>query len=344
MPRPNPGPRLKLDPDTGIWQIHWTELGRSRKISTGTREAHVAQERFREFLLMETRQSQPGGFTVREAWEIYWKEHVEQKVVDKARLSAAWKRLEPLLGARRLRDLLPADFLQYARTRQLIDAKGPTVRRELSALEAAINHLIRTKRVNATDTPYIPKPDSAPPRDRWLTQEEVAALLEKARERRGKEGQLTRVERFVHIALRTGARKRSIETLRWSQVDFDRGLIDFNGGRVQTKKRRPVVPISENLRPILEQARLEATTPFVLDHTGNVRKSFETLLNAAQIGNCTPHILRHTFATHAAMAGVSLVDIARVLGNTVAMVEKVYSKWAPEYLRGAVDFASAKRA
>lgn len=343
MPRPNPGPRLKLDPDTGIWHILWTELGRSRKISTGTREAHVAQERFREFLLMETRQSQPGGFTVREAWEIYWKEHVEQKVVDRARLSAAWKRLEPLLGKRRLRDLLPADFVQYARARDLLGAKGPTVRRELSALEAAINHLIRTKRVNATDTPYIPKPESAPPRDRWLTQEEITALLEKATERRT-EGRLSRAERFVHIALRTGARKRSIETLRWSQVDFDRGLIDFNGGRLQTKKRRPVVPIAESLRPILEQAHREATGPFVLDHTGNVRKSFETLCSAAQVDDCTPHVLRHTFATHAAMAGVSLVDIARVLGNTVAMVEKVYSKWAPEYLRGAVDFVPAKRA
>ena len=44
---------------------------------------------------------------------------------------------------------------------------------------------------------------------------------------------------------------------------------------------------------ILERARSEATGPFVLDHTGNVRKSFETLLKAAKIEGCTPHILRH---------------------------------------------------
>jgi integrase len=51
----------------------------------------------------------------------------------------------------------------------------------------------------------------------------------------------------------------------------------------------------------------------------------------------TPHTLRHTAATWAAMAGVPMDEIARLLGASVTVVEKIYAKWHPEYLRRAVQ-------
>ncbi len=43
-----------------------------------------------------------------------------------------------------------------------------------------------------------------------------------------------------------------------------------------------------------------------------------------------------------ARRGVPLWIIAKVLGNTVATVEKTYAKHAPEDLRAAVNIASAE--
>ncbi len=37
------------------------------------------------------------------------------------------------------------------------------------------------------------------------------------------------------------------------------------------------------------------------------------------------------------MAGVPLAEVARMLGDSEAMVEKVYGKHSPDYLRRAAD-------
>ncbi|MCL2473331.1 MAG: integrase [Alphaproteobacteria bacterium] len=47
--------------------------------------------------------------------------------------------------------------------------------------------------------------------------------------------------------------------------------------------------------------------------------------------------MRHTAATWLVMEGVPLREVARLLGNSEAMVEKVYGKHSPDYLRRAVS-------
>jgi hypothetical protein len=37
------------------------------------------------------------------------------------------------------------------------------------------------------------------------------------------------------------------------------------------------------------------------------------------------------------MAGVPMVEIARMLGDTVAMIESTYGKHSPDFLRSAAD-------
>jgi len=51
----------------------------------------------------------------------------------------------------------------------------------------------------------------------------------------------------------------------------------------------------------------------------------------------SPHVIRHTAATHMARNGVPLWKIAKILGNTLAMVEKVYAKWSPDDPDGTVN-------
>jgi hypothetical protein len=42
-----------------------------------------------------------------------------------------------------------------------------------------------------------------------------------------------------------------------------------------------------------------------------------------------------------AMAGIPMEDIARVLGNSLAITERVYAKYHPDYLRKAVEALEA---
>jgi integrase len=52
--------------------------------------------------------------------------------------------------------------------------------------------------------------------------------------------------------------------------------------------------------------------------------------------------MRHTAATHMARRGVPLFIIAKALGNSLQMVEKVYSHHSPDDLRAAVEAISGR--
>ena len=262
----------------------------------------------------------------------YLHEHVRVKCAAPSRAGYAIKALTKLLG-----DLTPQQLNRkvietYCRKRGVSNG---TLRRELGVLVAALNHAIREKRLSRDDMPYIPMPEEPAPKDRWLTRDEANTLLKAARHQ---STELTRCYLFAMIALHTGARKSAIEQLLWSQVDLPGKKIHFNPpGRVQTKKRRAVVPISDKLLKILTM--VEGQEGYVIGGKGGtIRTCFETAVKRASLEGVTPHTLRHTWATWAAQAGTSMWEIAGVLGDTVATVEKRYAHHHPDYLRAAVNF------
>lgn len=51
-------------------------------------------------------------------------------------------------------------------------------------------------------------------------------------------------------------------------------------------------------------------------------------LDAAGIARRGPYALRHTFATEALAAGVSTFELARVMGTSVAMIDRTYGHLA----------------
>ena len=68
-----------------------------------------------------------------------------------------------------------------------------------------------------------------------------------------------------------------------------------------------------------------------------LRHGFRRACERAGIEDCSPHVLRHSAATHMVMAGVPIAEVARMLGDTIATVEKVYGHHSEDYLRRAAD-------
>lgn len=363
MPRQNRGPYLSDKPNEhGHYEVRWSEGGRSRRKSTGSGDVGFAQKVLASFILGFDQEAQrpTGDLTIVECLVNYWNEHVRHAVISVQTAAYALRHLaigltdfdlpfqvreadayfEALalhIDGRTVAGITPLDILTYRDERDLGDG---AMRRELGVLVAAINHAVRTKRLQPAERPHIALPAEPAARDRWLTDIETARLLAAAGELDllSGQGRLTRAYRFVAIARYTASRRRAIETLTWQQVDLDRGIIRFNPeGRRQTKKRRPAVPIADILLPILKRAKDEAVSDFVLDHPGAIRKTFWTAAHAAGLGDVTPHTLRHTWATRAAQEGVEMWRIAQVLGDTVATVTARYLHHCPEHLRDAVN-------
>ena len=245
-----------------------------------------------------------------------------------------------LLGGLTPAGLTPRVLKDYERQRGV---RGSTARRDLGALVAVLNLAVRHKLLDPADAPHIDLPPPGAPRERCLTEAEAARFWELAMGHSEGRPRLSRLTRFVCIAMETAARKEAIEGLAWDRVNLARRLIDFRDPTLpRTKKRRVPVPISNKLFPVLEQAwrEREAGERFVVGQ-GSIRKTFETFLAGADggawKGRLTPHTFRHTWATLAAQRAVPMVQIAAVLGDNLATVEKHYLHLSPEYLRDAVN-------
>lgn len=351
MARPNKGPRLERN-SRGIWEVRWTDNGRSKRVSTRTDDRQEASRFLAGFLLEMDREAEGDRVTVGKVLDVYLREHVEAgPVVSKVRQRNIDANLRDYFEAMTLDQITPAVILKYQRLRAVGSVgsrRAPssgTWRRELNMLKAAISYYAKTRprALSPEDIPYIPLPESPGARDLWLTETEAEQFMAAARKHGSERARL-----FIAIALNTASRRAAIETLTWDQVDFDAGLIHFNPpGRAQSKKRRVPVPINAALAAEL-QAGEGPRTGYVLGHPGSITRAFEVVCRAAakEHGNrkfldVTPHTLRHTWATLAARRGVDLYKIAGVLGDTLATVQKNYLHHCPDHLRDAVETRKA---
>lgn len=347
--------------DSGHWYARWTDGRRSKRKSMGTRDTAVAKARFAQWLLLGGAEDKGDViYLVSDLWAVYEAKHVRVKVANPDTHDWSWKNLGPYFGhltLAQVTDAVPGYVEARMAGRIGRAAKSATVRKELALLRACFNWCADAKErkplIALSDVPGFGLPADSEPRDRWLKRGEIDRLLAAAQG----EGRMSRVERFLWLALETAGRKQALLDLTWDRVDFETGVIHLAlPGLKQTKKRRASVPISAALRPVLERAYAEREGDLVLEHGGDVWAAVQSVVRraglapavaratgqAAKATGISPHVMRHTAATHMARRGVPLWLIAKVLGNSLAVVERSYAKHAPDDLRGAVDMISGK--
>lgn len=156
---------------------------------------------------------------------------------------------------------------------------------------------------------------------RELTPEQVHELLSCATS--------AHIRLFIILAIFTSARLQAITDLKWSQIDFDKRVIDF---RIRQdvrdivskayKKGRSVVHMADFLFTALKETHARAQTPYVLEYQGNhsnrIAAGFRAARQRAGLPEwVTPHVLRHTAATWADADGAVPVEtVARLLGHS----------------------------
>lgn len=312
----------------GTYYILWTGPGGSRRLSTRAKNRRSAERFLAQFKAGALSRQAPQAPTVAEILDGY--------LEDKKGQARSWATLDyscrPLRKA--IGDLEPAHLNRavlrgYAKERTLAGRKPSTIIREIVTLRAALKWALSEKWISSI--PELPMPVSAPPpRDRWLSRDEARKLVAACAS--------PHIKLFVLLALKTAARKGAIIDLRWSAVDMERRLIDFGQGH--GNKRRSIVPIDDQLLEALREAKELACTPYVIEHNGrrvhSIKTAFRAAARRAGLTGISPHTLRHTAATWAVMEGVPLAEVARLLGDTEKMIEKVYGKHSPDYLRRAV--------
>lgn len=261
------------------------------------------------------------------------------------RIASAIERLAPYWGSRVVDDIRPQICRDYAsQRRKQVDRrcknKDPktisdsTIRRELVVLRAAINHAWKEGRI--TRAPYVWLPAEGASKNRWLSRTEVAQLLFAARTAQGKDY----LPRFILLALYTAARKMAILTLKWDQIDFQKGIINLNPeGRVQTSKGRAKIIAPPTIMWFLRRWYRRRSSDYVIEEhgkpIGDIKVGFKNAVIRSGLKDVTPHTLRHTAATWMRREGVSIELIAQYLGQSIERTTERYAHFSPDWLKDA---------
>lgn len=250
--------------------------------------------------------------------------------------------LERAFTGKRLGEIHPLLAERYKRRRLEAGARV-AVNRELAVLKALFNRSREWGLYEGENPVRQVKPVKEPAgRLRYLELEEEARLLTAA-----KEPLRTIVLTGIHAGLRV---RSEALALRWADVDLRRDLLTVPAAYAKSGQTR-TVPINSTLRQALEGLKMRnGTGEHVFsrrDGSGyrSIRTTFATARKHAGLGkDVTPHVLRHTFASRLAMAGVDLRTIQELGGWSDLNMVKRYSHLSPSHKAEAVERLAAQAA
>lgn len=274
------------------------------------------------------------GLIVNDVLDAYLKEHVYVKAADPDRQEYGTRHLKTHLGKKHVVSVDIPACRAYVRYRLDEGAAASTARRELSILSAAANHCRKWRKLKIEHLPQIELPEVRESEEiQWFTKEQIGAMFE-AR----KTGHFAC---FLRLAYYTAARRRSVQTLAKAQINLVAGVIHLaKPGAKVTKKRRPSVPLYPEIRPSVEWLLANSGTPHLFGRHRDFYRVFVELCTELGFGG-HPHMLRHSRATHMLHDGESIYKVAKLLGDSVATVERVYGHSSVGFLATNSSVADA---
>jgi integrase/recombinase XerC/integrase/recombinase XerD len=240
-------------------------------------------------------------------------------------------------------DLAYRDLRAYAAGISERRLARSSVARKLAAIRSLGDHLVRTREVEQNPAQLLPTPKLGSRLPRVLPPEQAARLLDRIPASTPLE---VRDRAMLELAYGCGLRADEVRSIDRDDVDFESESVRIRG---KGSKER-IVPIGEPaqqaLRRYLETARpaladrgMGETAMFVSKrgrrlHTSDVRRRLERWVREAGLpGGVSPHVLRHSFATHLLEGGADLRSIQELLGHSSVSTTQVYTRVEPERLR-----------
>ncbi len=327
---------LSQDPKSPNWCRTWYEAGsrQTKRVSLGTADQEEAFARLAEWYVLNRRleREQPRNVPLAVILDRYLSEHAKDSPAEgQAKIALRnWKNFYGDDLVSELTVIRQEAFIASLRARKFSDGY---IARTITVGKAALNRA--KKRQELAEVPHILTVTSHKERGRVLSLEEAQALW--------KAVDSSHVAMYLTLAFNTAARPDAILDLTAGQIDCERRIVRLNpDGRKQTKKYRPILPLTNDL----EAAVNGLSGPLVNwrgKRVANIKTGFRALRRRARLdADVIPYTIRHTMATELRASGVSPWEVAGWLGHKIAEVRTTerYAKASPDYLanaRNAVD-------
>jgi integrase/recombinase XerD len=205
--------------------------------------------------------------------------------------------------------------------------------RSLSAVRGFFKHLVREGRLERSPVRDLKPGRRSRPMPKFLSSDEIVRLLAAAS---GDDALAARDRAMLELVYGCGLRVTEAVTLEPAGLHLDRGYVTVFG---KGSKER-AVPVgaraAEAVRDFLEGPRA------LLDPSGRSRtlfvgrggkrltrqgfwKRLKTLALKAGIAGLSPHVLRHSFATHLVEGGADLRSVQMMLGHADITTTQIYT-------------------
>lgn len=245
----------------------------------------------------------------------------------------------PLLGNRRLKDLVKADVnrmmkdIMVGKTRISVKTKklrgksivlggAGTAARTVSLLGGMLTYAGEAGLIDHNPAHGIRKP-KCNVRQRRLSEEEYRALGEMLRA--AEASYPTTVNIIRQIAM-TGCRRSEIINLRWSDVDIGHSCLRLS----HSKEGFSVRPIGLPVVEFLESEQLYADGSYVFpgwgydNAFGSFPRQWDAIFKGSPLDGVTAHVLRHSFASVANDLGYTENTIAALIGHSKGTMTSKY--------------------
>lgn len=234
-----------------------------------------------------------------------------------------------------------ADIKEYLNHLQEVGKKSSTVSRNLASIRSFYQFLVRNKKAKEDPTNNIQSPKVEKKAPSVLTAQEVELLLEQPKDVDLKG---TRDKAMLEFAYATGMRVTEIISLNMENVNLEEGYVTCKTGSKErniplgTMSLKALKEYVEEARPVL--IRDESVKALFVNINGQrlTRQGFWKIVKfykeqAHITKDITPHVLRHSFATHLLQNGADLKAIQTMLGHSDISSTQVYMQFQSDGLK-----------
>ena len=234
-----------------------------------------------------------------------------------------------------------SDVVKYLEYLGEKNKKSSTISRNLASIRLFYQHALKTKKVKSDPTEGITSPKIEKRKPAVLSAREVSLLLDQPKNMDLKG---TRDKAMLELAYATGMRVTEIISLNMDDVDLEEGIVKCKTGRKE--RNIPLGKLSLGaLKEYIEEARNilikedDEEALFVnINGKRLTRQGFWKIVRfykeqAHITKEITPHVLRHSFATHLLQNGADLKSIQTMLGHSDISSTQVYMQFQDESLK-----------
>ena len=222
-----------------------------------------------------------------------------------------------------------------------LDTKS--IRRKLSSLKSFFKHMLRMGVLETSPMAQVITPKAGKKLPVFMKEEDTAQVSETVTSS-SDDWKSLNMQMLINIFYATGMRLSELVNLKEKQIDFSRGHIRVLG---KGNKER-IIPVSQDVLQQIQRYKDLKRKEFgsgsveyflVTEKGRKLYPKYAYLLVKKALSEVTtlekksPHVLRHTFATHILNNGANLNAVKELLGHSSLAATQVYTHNTIEKLK-----------